>query len=124
MKINSTIFRKPASWIVITTALFVIPQVGGGKPAIAQTAQDLQQADQSLNNVFSGADGTGGSSIFNLLNRIQLLNGRSPGEFAAEQTKNLNSEFAEFRKKQQLKLDSPEIVPTAPGTSQSDSPVQ
>jgi hypothetical protein len=81
-----------------------------GAPLLAQaTAQPLGgtvSADQDLNNVFSNRDQSA-SSLFGLINKIQLLNGRNPNDFAAEQDENFQSAVSEFRQKQQQKNQSP-----------------
>jgi hypothetical protein len=48
---------------------------------------------------------------------MQLLNGRTPGEYAAEQNQNLNSEFDKFRRQQQQQLGAPRTTPAAPAVS-------
>lgn len=113
MNLNFSI-QTPVRWIVTGTMLLLGTQVLISQPGTAQTAQDLEQANQDLNDAFSGGDGSGGGSLLNLLNRMQLMNGRSPGEFAAEQNENLNSEFERFRQQQQQKLGAPGTTPAAP----------
>ncbi|MGF1603607.1 MAG: hypothetical protein ACFCU8_16605 [Thermosynechococcaceae cyanobacterium] len=85
-----------------------------GTNAKAQTASDLQNSSSqgaittfereddpnNLNNVFS-PDRASGTSLLNLLNRIQQVNGRSSQEFANDQNENFNDAVEEFRKKQQ-----------------------
>jgi hypothetical protein len=70
--------------------------------------------DQDINNLFSNRD-QGATSLFGLINRIQLLNGRSSGDFAAEQDENFQSAVSDFRKKQQ-QTPSP-ATPATPPTS-------
>ena len=86
-----------------------------GGSAFAQTsAADLQpwegggqtDADSSLNNPLSGRSGTGSSSIFDLINRIQSLQGQSNSEFARNQDKNFNNAVEDYQKKQQEAIDS------------------
>lgn len=88
-------------------------------PMLAQTTASpldgTQSADQDLNNVFNNRD-QGASSLFGLINKIQLLNGRNPNDFAAEQDENFQSAVSDFRKKQQQKTQAP-AAPTAPTTS-------
>jgi len=115
--------QTPVSWIVLGTTLFLGTQVLMSQPGTAQSAQDLEQANQDFNDVFSGGEGNGSGSFPNLLNRIQLLNGRSPGEFAAEQNESLNSEFERFRQEQQKKLGTPGTTPAAPAAPQP-APIQ
>jgi hypothetical protein len=80
-------------------------------PLQAQTTTSLgsdPNANQDLNNVFSNRDQSA-SSLFGLINKIQLLNGRNPNDFAAEQDENFKDALSEFRKKQQVK--SPAVSP-------------
>jgi hypothetical protein len=87
-------------------------------PILAQTTASpldgTQSADQDLNNIFSNRD-QGASSLFGLINKIQLLNGRNPNDFAAEQDENFQSAVSDFRKKQQQKVQAP--VSPAPALS-------
>jgi hypothetical protein len=83
-------------------------------PMLAQTSAapltGTQGADQDINNIFSNRD-QAATSLFGLINKIQLLNGRNPNDFAAEQDENFQSAVSDFRKKQQSQ--SP-VVPTVP----------
>ncbi len=85
-------------------------------PMLAQTTAEslsgTQSADQDINNIFSNRD-QGAASLFGLINKIQLLNGRNPNDFAAEQDENFQSAVSDFRKKQQQQSQSP-AVPTTP----------
>lgn len=84
-------------------------------PTLAQTSASplggTQSADQDLNNIFSNRD-QGASSLFGLINKIQLLNGRNPNDFAAEQDENFQSAVSDFRKKQQEKIQTPAVSPS------------
>ena len=86
-------------------------------PILAQTSASsldgTQSADQDINNIFSNRD-QGASSLFGLINKIQLLNGRNPNDFAAEQDENFQSAVSDFRKKQQSQSPA---VPTSPAIS-------
>ncbi|MGB7417348.1 MAG: hypothetical protein WA902_24340 [Thermosynechococcaceae cyanobacterium] len=96
--------------------------------AEAQTALDLQNSPSqgasttfereddpnNLNNVFS-PERASGTSLLNLLNRIQQVNSRSPQEFADDQNENFNDAVETFRKKQQEgEATSSPPAPTAP----------
>ena len=86
--------------------------------SLAQTtsASDLQpwegggqtDAASSANDPLGNRDGTGAGSLFELLNRIQLLQGQSGAEFARNQEKQFNSAVETFQKKQQEVLDDTE----------------
>lgn len=54
-------------------------------------------------NLFS--DRANGSSVLNLINRIQLLNGKSPQQHAEDLDENLNDAAADFRKKQLQQIE-------------------
>ncbi|WP_404788607.1 hypothetical protein [Altericista sp. CCNU0014] len=93
-------------------------------PLLAQsTAQPLGgslNGEQDLNNIFTNRDQSA-SSLFGLINKIQLLNGRNPNDFAAEQDENFQSAVSEFRQKQQQKTQSP-VAPSSPISSPSQLP--
>jgi hypothetical protein len=85
--------------------------------SLAQTsASDLQpwqgggqtEADSSANDPFNSRSGTGSSSIFDLINRIQSIQGQSSSEFSRNQDKNFDTAVEEFQKKQQ------EVIETSP----------
>jgi hypothetical protein len=71
---------------------------------------------QELNDIWSGNSGQGTSSLYSLINKLQLSGGRSASDFSAEQNEGFQSAVSDFRKKQQEKLQaSPtEIAPSAP----------
>lgn len=87
-------------------------------PLLAQATPSLggdpNAANQDLNNIFSNRDQSA-SSVFGLINKIQLLNGRNPNDFASEQNENFQDALSEYRKKQQQR-QSPAVTPT-PATS-------
>jgi hypothetical protein len=83
-------------------------------PLLAQSTTPLgseSNPDQDINNLFSNRDQSA-TSLFGLINRIQLLNGRSSGDFAAEQDESFQSAVSDFRKKQQ-QTASPATPPTS-----------
>lgn len=86
-----------------------------GHPGLAQTsAADLQpwegggqtDAASSANDPLNSRTGTGASSLFDLMNRIQTLQGQTSEEFARNQQENFNSAVEDFQKKQQEAIDS------------------
>jgi hypothetical protein len=83
----------------------------GSAPLLAQTANPFPQndtsSDQETGNPFSNAGQDSASSLYGLINRLQLLNGRSSADFAAEQNEGFQSAVDEFRQKQQQKTQSP-----------------
>lgn len=84
-----------------------------GLPVLAQTAPigSTPDPNQDIDNVFNNRDSSAGS-LYSIINRLQLLNGRSPADFAAEQDENFNSAVSDFRKKQQQQLQAPVTPPT------------
>ncbi len=80
--------------------------------AVSQTSSDLQSSSpqqplkvfeqenpDDASNLFT--DRASGTSLLNLLNRIQQVNSRSSGEFAEDQAESFDSAVEAFRKKQQ-----------------------
>lgn len=106
--------RSAQIWKTSVWACGIAVLLGGNAtPLLAQSAttplgSDLN-ADQDINNLFNNRDQSA-SSLFGLINRIQLLNGRSPGDFAAEQDENFQSAVSDFRKKQQ-QIQAPTTPP-------------
>lgn len=87
----------------------------GATVSLAQTkASDLQpwegggqtDAASNANDPFGNRGGTGASSIFDLINRIQTIQGQSNGEFSRNQDEKFNSAVEEFQKKQQEVIES------------------
>ncbi len=83
--------------------------------AVPLRAQSTSGSDlngtQELNDIFNGNSEQGAASVFSLLNRIQLLNGRSSSDFAAEQQEGFQSAVDDFHKKQKEKLGTPNVSP-------------
>lgn len=102
------VLSKPLTQLVVGllagTALvpFVLPQ-----PILAQSldldpSQDLQRQDNS--DPLNGS-GTGqGFSVFDMIHRANLGNGRTLEDFSVEQRENLDSAAAEFRARQRERL--------------------
>ncbi|MCM1983846.1 hypothetical protein [Lyngbya confervoides] len=98
-----------------------------GGSVLAQTnASDLRpwegsQTDSTSNSpeqVFNG-QGTP-SSLFDLINQIQQMNGRSPAEYAKEQNRQFNKAVDNFYQKQRQVIQSQE---EAAGSSSPDGAV-
>lgn len=90
-----------------------ITTVGLSSPAMAQSAkplQDFNSNNSDLTDVINNPS-VGGASLLQLLNRIQLLDGRTGAEFAADQDENINSAVNEFRQKQRLEIQAQPQVP-------------
>lgn len=99
------------AWKVSCLACGAIAFISAGAaPSLAQTANPFPQTgptgvsgESDINDIFSGS-GQSSSSIFSLINRIQLMNGRSYSDFKAEQNEGFQSAVDEFRQKQQQKI--------------------
>lgn len=113
MKRLTQIFK---SWLL---GCGIVAALGGVTPLLAQSAAGLAgdpNTNQDLNDLWNNRDESS-SSLFSLINRLQLLNGRSPGDFAAEQDDNFQSAINDFRKKQQEQIQPPSAQPPAPSLS-------
>ena len=88
---------SPAS-LAQTSASDLQPWEGGGQT----------DAGSSANDPLGTRDGTGAGSLFELLNRIQLLQGQSGAEFARNQEKQFNTAVEDFQKKQQEAFEDSE----------------
>jgi hypothetical protein len=85
-------------------------QTSSGSENTIQPLKDFQLEDPNdPANVFSNRGGSG--SLLNLLNQLQQLNGRTPGEFAEEQSASFDSAVEAYRQKQQEQLQTPVTVP-------------
>ncbi|NJM75024.1 MAG: hypothetical protein HC852_03625 [Acaryochloridaceae cyanobacterium RU_4_10] len=69
---------------------------------------------QELNDIWNGNSGQGTSSLYSLINKLQLSGGRSASDFSAEQDEGFQSALSDFRKKQQEKLQTSPATPTQP----------
>jgi hypothetical protein len=98
--------------------------LGSGTPLLAQSAATLADpnANDDLNNLWSGRDGDSAASMYSLINKLQSLSGRSAGEFAEEQDENFNAALDEFRKKQQEQLQTSPAQPAIPGAVDPAAP--
>lgn len=114
MKINQSAPWKQISWLGLGAAILLVVQPAFCRSAAAQTAEDLQQSNQDLSDFANGSEDAGGASLLNLINQLQLLNGRSSGEFAQDQDESFNSAIQEFHNKQRLQLESQTPRPVTP----------
>lgn len=106
----------PRSTVLMLGILFGTAFLGfSGRPSVAQTsAADLQpwegggqsEAESQVNNPLGGRGATGSSSIFELINQLQQLDGQSSAEFVRNQDKNFNSAVEDFQKRQQEAIES------------------
>lgn len=116
---------KTSTWTLVCGLGFSLAALGTMLPTLAQTATTPpspfeQNKNDDLSSIFNNNGGTGGASLLNLINRIQLLNGQSPGEFALEQQDSINDAAAAFRSKQLQQIQQPGLTntPAEPETSE------
>jgi hypothetical protein len=101
----------------------LVALLGTQAPLLAQSTTPFgsdPNANQDLNNVFNNRD-QGATSLYGLINKIQLLNGRNPNDFAAEQDESFQDALSEYRKKQQ-QLQSAPVSPVPAPASQPKLP--
>jgi hypothetical protein len=67
---------------------------------------------QELNDIWNGNSGQGTSSLYSLINKLQLSGGRSASDFSADQNEEFQSAVSDFHKKQQEKLKAAPATPT------------
>jgi len=106
----------------IGVASLLLPQ-----SAWAQSSTDINplqdfQGDEQNNDPFSSRNDDSMNSVFDLIHRAQLGTNRDASEFNAEKTQSLDAAAAEFRKRQQQRIQSPNQVqpvnnPTTPQPS-------
>jgi hypothetical protein len=117
--------RLTKAWKVSCIACSAISMLGiGAAPILAQTANPYPQNDttngQESGNPFSNSGQDASTSLYGLINRLQLLNGRSSSDFASEQNEGFQSAVDEFRQKQNQKIQSPSApTPQKPAPSRS-----
>jgi hypothetical protein len=113
--------RLVQPWKLLFVVCGAVVALGAGASALkAETANPFPtngntNSNQDLNNVFNNSGDS--SSLYGLINRLQLMNGRSSGDFAAEQNEGFQSAVDEYRKKQQqqqLQGPTPQKPATAP----------
>jgi hypothetical protein len=68
--------------------------------------------NQELNDIWNGNSGQGTSSLYSLINKLQLSGGRSASDFSADQNEEFQSAVSDFHKKQQEKLKASPTTPT------------
>jgi hypothetical protein len=113
MNLNRVIiFPLLLGWAGVIVGLFLTPQISLAQTPNASSLQDWQQGKpDDLNNLFNGTGSA--SSVMNLINRLQSLDGRSSAEISADLQENINSEAAAFRKLQQQQMPL-QLVPVSP----------
>lgn len=91
---------------IIALSLFslLIPQVVKAQSTDVNPLQDFQPQE---GDPFSSSNDNPTGSIFDLIHRAQLGSSRSTEEFNSEKNQSVNDAAAEFRKKQQQRLQNP-----------------
>lgn len=107
-----------ATWITLSGYCIGAAAVLVTRPVLAQSttplpAQGLQQQDPNNFDFLTESERDSSASLLNLINQIQLLNGRTAAEFDAEQSESLDAAAAKFRS-QQLQRIQPQRQPSYP----------
>jgi hypothetical protein len=79
---------------------------------------------QELNDIWNGNSGQGTSSLYSLINKLQLSGGQSASDFSAAQNEGFQSAVSDFHKKQQEKLKASPTTPTQSAPTVPVSPSQ
>jgi hypothetical protein len=130
MKLPTPIRLHAATWlglgVLFATPLIQVPRAQAQLQQPSNPIQDLQQGNSNdLSNVFNGNSGTGGAtSIMNLMNRIQLMDGRSFDEVSADQMEGLNSSADALRKQQRQIYQTTTPGSVSPAAATPTQPVQ
>ncbi len=116
--------RSKLAPFIILLCSFSLGTIG---KAVAQNSINIQSPQQpqqifQQDNPNDGSelftDRATGSSLINLLNRLQQVNGRSPSDFAEEQTESFDNAVDAFRQQQQQKIGEPEATPETPDSTE------
>lgn len=106
MKITAKSPQKFVLGIIAATSLFsvLVPQDAKAQSTDVNPLQDFQPQQ---GDPFSSRNDDPTGSLFDLIHRAQLGTSRSVEEFNADKNQNLNDAAAEFRKKQQQRIQTP-----------------
>ncbi len=99
------------SALVASMSLFsgLIPQLAKAQSTDVNPLQDFQPQQ---GDPFSSRNDNPTGSLFDLIHRAQLGSSRSAEEFNTEKNQSLNDAAAEFRKKQQQRIQNPSQATT------------
>ncbi len=92
----------------------LIPQLAKAQSTDVNPLQDFQPQQ---GDPFSSRNDNPTGSLFDLIHRAQLGNSRSTEEFNADKNQGLNDAAAEFRKKQQQRIQTPNQAGTVENTT-------
>lgn len=105
MKITAKLPQKFILGVVsMSLVSLLIPQLAKAQSTDVNPLQDFQPQQ---GDPFSSRNDDPTGSIFDLIHRAQLGNSRSNEEFNADKNEDLNDAAAEFRKKQQQRIQAP-----------------
>ena len=106
MKITAKSPQKFVLSVIASTSLFslLVPQLAHAQSTDVNPLQDFQPQQ---GDPFSSRNDNPTGSLFDLIHRAQLGTSRSAEEFNAEKNQSLNDAAAEFRKKQQQRIQAP-----------------
>ncbi|MBW4663000.1 MAG: hypothetical protein KME01_02180 [Chroococcus sp. CMT-3BRIN-NPC107] len=96
----------------------LIPQLAKAQTADVNPLQDFQPQQ---GDPFSSRNDNPTGSLFDLIHRAQLGSSRSAEEFNTEKNQSLNDAAAEFRKKQQQRIQNPGQAGTVENTTTTPS---
>ena len=120
MKIIASLPQKLILGVVasLSFSALLIPQ---GVKAQSTDVNPLQDFQPQEGDPFSSRNDNPTSSLFDLIHRAQLGNSRSLEEFSTEKNQSLNDAAAEFRKKQQQRIQAPSQAGTVENTTTAPS---
>lgn len=124
MKNTAKLFQKLVlgTLVSIGAASLLIPQSAWAQSSTdVNPLQDFQNNDQN-NDPFSSRNEDSMNSVFDLIHRAQLGTNRDAAEFNAEKTQSLDAAAAEFRKRQQQRIQSPNPVQPVTNTIPAPQP--
>ncbi len=121
MKITAKSSQKLLLGIIASMSLFtlLVPQ---GAQAQSTDVNPLQDFQPQQGDPFSSRNDNPTGSLFDLIHRAQLGNSRSAEEFNADKNQSLNDAAAEFRKKQQQRIQTPPQAGTVDNPVTTPSP--
>ncbi len=106
MKVTAKSSQKFVLGIIASMSLFslLVPQNAQAQSTDVNPLQDFQPQQ---GDPFSSRNDNPTGSLFDLIHRAQLGTSRSAEEFNADKNQSLNDAAAEFRKKQQQRIQTP-----------------
>lgn len=116
MKIRASLPQKFILGLVASLSLcsLLIPQDAKAQSTEVNPLQDFQPQE---GDPFSSRNDNPTGSLFDLIHRAQLGNSRSAEEFNSDKNQSLNDAAAEFRKKQQQRIQTPSQAGTVENTT-------